>query len=436
MNTIAAIATGPGKAGIGVIRVSGPAAAAVIAALTGRPPPPPRHARLDRFRSGAGEILDHGLTLFFPGPNSFTGEDVAEFQGHGGRAVLGGLLEAILAVPGLAAAGPGEFSRRAFLNGRLDLTEAEAIADLVDAETAAQRRQALRQMDGALGQLYEGWRQELLSIQAGIEADIEFPDEDLPPGLPRAAADGMARLVAAISVHLADRRGERLRDGLSVAIIGPPNAGKSSLMNALARRDVAIVSGRAGTTRDVIEVALDLDGWPITLCDTAGLRQAEDEIEDEGIRRARARAEAADLRLLVLDGAAPEEAETLSSWLGPDTIVIGNKSDLAPPPSSWHGAPVMPVSVASGVGLPQMLSALSAAVAERMSDAGLAPTRERHRAALADALDHLRRGFDAPLPEMTAEDVRLAARALGRITGRVDVEDMLDTLFGSFCIGK
>ncbi|WP_372397881.1 tRNA uridine-5-carboxymethylaminomethyl(34) synthesis GTPase MnmE [Azospirillum sp. HJ39] len=440
--TIFALATAPGRSGVAVVRISGPEAGSALAALTGRPlPPPPRRAVLTQLRNPrSGDALDDALVLRFTGPASFTGEDVVELHLHGGRAVVSGVIEALGDLPGLRLAEPGEFTRRAFENGKLDLTEAEAVADLIDAETTAQRRQALRQMEGALGRLYDGWRERLTRALAHIEADIDFADEDLPGGVADAVRPVLAGLAGEIAVHLDDGgRGERLREGLHIAIVGAPNAGKSSLLNALARRDAAIVSARAGTTRDVIEVHLDLGGYPVVLADTAGLRDAAaDEVEEEGIRRARDRAARADVKVAVFDATTLPalDAATLA-LIDRDTVVVFNKIDLAavtePRPDL---SPVM-VSAHSGAGLKELEERLTAFSADRLA-IGSAPslTRARHRAALADCRESLLRALEAPLPELAAEDVRLASRALGRITGRVDVEDLLDVIFRDFCIGK
>ncbi|WP_119679810.1 tRNA uridine-5-carboxymethylaminomethyl(34) synthesis GTPase MnmE [Indioceanicola profundi] len=437
-DTIFALASAQGRAGVQVVRISGPEAGAALERLTGRPPPPPRQAALAALRDPAtGEIFDKALVLRFAAPASFTGEDVVELHLHGGRAVLTASTDTLSAL-GLRVAEPGEFSRRAFENGKLDLTEAEAIADLVNAETAAQRRQALRQMDGALGRLYDDWRLRLTRALAHMEADIDFPDEDLPDGIAPAVRPVLTALLAELRAHLADdHRGERLRDGISIAILGAPNAGKSSLLNAIARRDVAIVSAQAGTTRDVIEVALDLGGYPVLLADTAGLREAADVVETEGIRRALARAKNADLKLLVFDATVPPDAATLE-LADDDALIVLNKAELASqPPSPLPGRPALPVSAATGSGLPELLAALGAEVAKRYAPTGApALTRARHRKALEECRDHLDRALTAGLPELAAEDVRLAVRALGRITGRVDVEDLLDVIFRDFCIGK
>lgn len=439
-DTIVALATAPGRAGVAVVRVSGPAAGPALRALIERPLPPPRKAVRALFSHG-GAVLDDGLALWFPGPGSFTGEDVAELHCHGGRAVVDSLLDALIAQPGVRPAEPGEFTRRAFENGKMDLTQAEGLADLIAAETEAQQRQALRQMEGALARLFDGWRGELVKLLAHLEAYIDFPDEPIPEALDAAVRDGVGGLAAQIDRYLADgHRGERIRDGLTIAVIGPPNAGKSSLVNALARREAAIVSATAGTTRDVIEVHLDLGGYPVILADTAGLRDAAEDIEAEGVRRALARAEAADLRLAVFDAEAwPEYDAATGALLDDRTVSVLNKIDLglpdpAPKVAGW---PVLPISVRSGVGMDLLITALTEEVRARLDSRGApALTRQRHRVALEECRDALLRALEADLTELAAEDLRLAARALGRITGRVDVEDLLDVIFRDFCIGK
>jgi tRNA modification GTPase len=435
-DTIFAPATPAGRGGVAVLRISGPGAGPALQALSGRPLPAPRLATLAELRDPAdGAPLDRGLALWFPSPASYTGEDVVELHLHGGRAVTRGVVEALSRIAGLRPAEPGEFTKRAFLAGKLDLTEAEAVADLVDAETRAQRLQALRQLGGALGQLYEGWRSALMRALAMTEAALDFPDEGLPPDLAAEAERIVAEVSAAIAAHLDDAgRGERLREGVHIAILGPVNAGKSSLLNALARRDAAIVSDRPGTTRDVVEVALDLRGFPVVLADTAGLRDTADEIEAEGIRRSHRRAAEADLRLVIRDAGEPIPADP-ALGPGPDTIRVLNKIDQVPDASRADDE--IALSVRTGAGLDRLLDMLAEAVERRLTgDGSPALTRARHRAALEDARDALARVPSAPLPELAAEDLRLALRAIGRITGRVDVEDMLDLLFGSFCIGK
>ncbi len=439
-DTIFALASGAGRAGMAVMRLSGPAAAAALTALAGRAPPPPRRATRVRLCDGAGEVIDAGLALWFPAPRSFTGEDVAELHVHGGPAVLAGLGEALLGL-GLRPAEPGEFSRRAFDNGKMDLTAAEGLADLVAAETAAQRRQALRQMDGALHRRYEDWRARLLRAQAWLEAGIDFSDEaDVAADVVARARAEVAALAEAVAALLAAApRGERLREGLEVAILGAPNVGKSTLLNRLAGREAAIVAATAGTTRDVIEVRLDMGGWPVVLADTAGLQAAADAVEDEGVRRALARAEAADLRLLVFDATALPGWDAGTAALARDgDLVVVNKSDAAAGvPERWRGRAVRAVSAATGEGIAALEAALEGAAAAWFADGGAAlPTRARHRHALAECAAALRRAAAAAAPELAGEDVRLAARALGRITGRVDVEDVLDAVFGAFCIGK
>ncbi|HRQ79756.1 MAG TPA: tRNA uridine-5-carboxymethylaminomethyl(34) synthesis GTPase MnmE [Azospirillaceae bacterium] len=440
-DTIYALATAPGRAGVAVLRISGPQAGAALTALTGKALPAPRLATLRRLIDPQdGDALDQALLLWFPGPASFTGEDVAELHLHGGRAVIAGITAALSRLPGLRPADAGEFTRRAFAAGKLDLTGVEGLADLVDAETAAQRRQALRQMGGALAQRVEGWRDRLLRLLAHAEADIDFPDEDLPGGLADRVADGVRALAAELSIVLADgHRGERLRDGLHVVIVGAPNVGKSSLLNALARRDAAIVSHLAGTTRDVVEVHLELGGYPVILADTAGLRDGGDVIEQEGMARARARAENADIVLAVVDAARlpAVEPETLA-LLDQRSLLLVNKCDIAASvPAGIAGRPALALSARSGEGRDRLLAALSARCADLFAGAeDGAITRARHRAALEECRDRLQDALRAPAPELAAEDLRLAARGLGRITGRVDVEDLLDVIFRDFCIGK
>ncbi len=438
-DSIYALASGAGRAGVAVFRLSGPLAGPALAALTGQAVPPPRQAVYRRL-VWQGEVIDHGLALWFPGPASFTGEDVAEFQLHGGRAVAQALATALTAL-GLRPAEPGEFSRRAFDAGKLDLTQAEAIADLVAAETAAQRRQALRQMDGALLRLYEDWRGRLLRAQAHVEAGIDFSDEDLPGGLDDGARRALQAVAAEMAAHLADsHRGERLRDGLHVAILGAPNVGKSSLLNRIAGREAAIVSGTAGTTRDIIEVHLDLGGYPVVLADTAGLREAAEAVEEEGVRRALDRADRADLKVLVFAVEALDDPDAaVLALLDKDSLVLINKCDAAAPARpAWAGeTETLTVSARTGLGLDALMAALTERAARALeSDGAPALTRERHRRAIEEALACLRQAATAGLPELAAEDVRLAARALGRITGRVDVEEMLDVIFREFCIGK
>ncbi|MBT5107283.1 MAG: tRNA uridine-5-carboxymethylaminomethyl(34) synthesis GTPase MnmE [Rhodospirillaceae bacterium] len=456
--TIFALSSAPGRAGVAVIRVSGSAAAAVYRALSRRALPAARRAVLVRLfepadgvqidqratDGGAGEgAIDEGLAFWFPGPHSYTGEDSVEFQVHGGVAVVAAVLDAIGRVEGTRLAEPGEFTRRAFVSGKIDLTEAEGVIDLIDAETTAQRRQALRQAGGALGAVYDGWRDRLVSVLAHFEAVLDFPDEDLPDDVIDQINRDILRLEEHIAQHLDDnRRGERLRNGVRIAIIGPPNAGKSSLLNMLADRDVAIVSEVAGTTRDVIETHLDLAGLPVTVADTAGIRDSEDAVEAEGVRRARRTADEADLKVLVLDSQGFQGGDGGLDRIDSETIVLMNKIDLGPMPAVSKSAfptarELFGVSVRTGVGLDEFLCGLTEAV-RGLLDVSDAPviTRVRHRASLEDVRLALQKSQLAPLPELAAEDIRLAVRSLGRITGSVDVEDLLDVVFRDFCIGK
>jgi tRNA modification GTPase len=425
-DTIFAPASGAGRAAVTVLRLSGPASGTLLTALCGQVPPP-RVASLRSLRGRDNEMLDRALVLWFPGPASYTGEDAAELHLHGGRAVMEGVAEALVAL-GARPAEPGEFTRRAFLNGKLDLLAAEATADLVEAETSAQRRQALRQMEGALGELYRGWSARLLRLLAQQEALIDFPDEDLPPEVEAETLQEIGALEAAMRAHLADdHRGERLREGLVFAITGPPNAGKSTLINALAEREVAIVSPLPGTTRDVLEARVVLGGVPVTLLDTAGLREAADPLEQEGVRRARARAAAADLVIAVADATAPSTPEQE----GPSVVLVVNKADLSPVTQP------LGISARTGAGLAMLRTRLAAEAARLTQAAGPAPlTRARHRAAVTEAAGHLAAAREIGLAELRGEELRLAMQALGRLTGAVGVEDVLDSIFRHFCIGK
>jgi tRNA modification GTPase len=430
--SIFALASAPGRAAIAVWRLSGPDVAAALSALTGRAPPPQRLAVVRIVSDPAtGTPLDRAMILFMPGPASFTGEDMVELHTHGGRAVGEAIAAALGRLPGFRPAEPGEFTRRAFMNGKLDLTSAEAIADLAAAETEAQRQQAMRQAGGALASLYDGWRDRLVRLRGRMEADIEFPDEDVGDPLNGVAGD-LAGLRREIADHLADaRRGERLRDGLTVAVIGQPNAGKSSLINALAGRDVAIVSPEAGTTRDAIEVHLDLGGYPVTLVDTAGLRAAEGVVEAEGIRRARARAATADIVLALFPANAADDAATLA-LIDSRTIAVTSKADQADGPVR-----ALAISTVTQAGLDVLLRTLSARAAALLEEHGSPPpTRQRHCDALRRCLEALDDAASAPLPELAAEQLRRAADELGRIVGRIDIDDMLDSIFREFCIGK
>jgi tRNA modification GTPase len=446
-DTIVAPASGAGLAAIAVIRLSGPHARNVLQALCGGAPPA-RHAALRDIGPPQRPPIDRGLVLWFPGPASFTGEDMAELHVHGSRAVIRAVIDAVLALPGTKLAEPGEFARRAFENGKLDLTEVEGLADLVNAETEEQRRQALAQSEGSLRALYEAWREELLKAQALIEAGLDFADEGDVIAQVGVKADAIVtNLRNSIARHLADRSGELLRDGLRVVIAGPPNAGKSSLLNALAKRDVAIVSEEAGTTRDAIEVHLDLGGVPVILIDTAGLREAEGKVEAEGIRRAVARARDAELVLWLVDAAAPQWAapsglipvpgKSGQISAKPALITVLNKIDLEPGAGTGRDYPRVSAKTGEGVGHLVETLAEYASTAAEAGDGTPLLTRARHRVELEAAAAALER-FGAPMlnPELIAEELRLAARHLGRLTGRIDVEEVLGAIFAEFCIGK
>ncbi len=423
VDTIFAVASGAGRAAVTLMRVSGPGTSALLDALCGGAPAA-RRASLRRLRGPDGASLDRSVVLWLPGPGSYTGEDSCELHLHGGRAVREGVADA-LARLGARPAEPGEFSRRAFLNGRMDLLEAEAVADLAAAETAAQRDQALRQLDGELSALTDGWAARLRRALAHQEALIDFPDEDLPADVePGLLADASA-LAAELRAHLADdRRGERLRDGLVFAVTGAPNVGKSSLVNALAGADAAIVGPRPGTTRDAIEVRVTLGGAPVTLVDTAGLRETDDPVEAEGVRRARARAASADLVI---------ELRVAGDLRPADGFVVCNKIDLGGPTP----AGAAPLSLKTGEGLENVRLRLDQAARALTAAAGPPPlTRARHRSAILRAAERLEAAALAPLPELRAEDLRIALREIGRVTGLVEADEILGDIFGAFCIGK
>ncbi|XP_068775839.1 tRNA modification GTPase GTPBP3, mitochondrial [Struthio camelus] len=461
-DTVFAVSSGHGKCGVAVIRASGPGCRAALQSLTGRPAlPPPRVLALRRIRDPAtAEPLDRGLVVWFPGPQSFTGEDCCELHVHGGPAVVSGVLQALGRLPGLRPAEPGEFARRAFHNGKLDLTAVEGLGDLIQAETEAQRRQALRQMEGELGQLYQRWSETLTQALAHLEAYIDFSEDDNVEEevLSRVAA-AVRALEEEVGAHLRDgRRGELLRGGVRVVIAGPPNAGKSSLLNLLARRPAAIVSPAAGTTRDVVELPLNVGGYPVVLSDTAGLRDAADPVEREGVSRARERLRHADLVLAVLDaGAVPAEPTQLGEALGAvlppgaakPCVLVLNKVDVAPGGAGALGAacargglpPAALLSCKTGEGLAGLLELLRRQL-ERLCGDPLAGspslTQSRHghhlRACRA-ALARYGRAGGTDLA-LAAEELRLARRHLGRITGHVGAEDVLDIIFRDFCVGK
>lgn len=449
--TIYALASGQGRAGVAVVRLSGPMSGSLYLALTGQDNlPPARKAVLHYIHhpKNPDQIIDQSLFLWFPAPNSFTGEDVLEIHLHGGLAIQQALFDVLDTFDGVRLAERGEFSRRAFEYGKMDLTEAEGLNDLIMAETEAQRLQAFRQMQGGLSEVYENWRHQLIDILAYLEADIDFPDEDLPDGISATQRQPVQNLYDQISQHLEEgHRGERIRSGYSIVLLGAPNVGKSSLLNALAKEDVAIVSDIAGTTRDSIEVRLDLAGYPVSIIDTAGLREAGDVIEEEGIRRAREKANKADLRLVLI--AADHDDDQLKEAIGlvrdGDFLCI-NKSDLGDVSSPIIDVfkqdktqKIINLSVAHGGGLQELLQDVEQKVIADLS-IGDQPslTRRRHRHAIEatrDALDRFLNNTHCDLI-LEAEDIRLAARYLGEITGRVDVEEILGKVFSDFCIGK
>jgi tRNA modification GTPase len=417
--TIYALASGIGKAGVAVIRISGDASESIFSILCSKSPPPRVATRFSLVDPQSQNLLDQALALWFPAPASFTGENVVELHVHGGRAVVDGVMGALSRMDGFRVAEPGEFTRRAFENSKMDLTAAEGLADLVDAETTAQRDQALRQMQGALGDLYEDWRHRLLRASAYLETTIDFAEEDIPAGL---EAD--------------------VRELVRVVLLGRPNAGKSSLLNQLAQRDAAIVSEIAGTTRDVIEVHLDLAGIPVILSDTAGIRDTSDDIEVEGVRRALSQAGDADFKIIVAD---PSQTPLLSSeilaLIDTQTLIALNKSDLDVGVADLPKAQTIHISALTGSGVSVLLDTLKSKVKDcfELSEQP-SLTRERHRTALRECLSSLNRFEEIPSliehPELAAENLRTACAALGSITGRVDVEDLLDVIFKDFCIGK
>lgn len=439
--TIYSLSSAPGRAGVAVIRVSGPAAEPALCALAGALPQA-RVASLRELRHPkSGAVLDHAIVLWFPAPRSFTGDDVAELHVHGSRAVIQATLSALAEVPGLRPAEAGEFARRAFEHGKLDLTAVEGLADLIDAETEAQRLQALRQSDGALAKLYEGWRQQIILGLAEIEADLDFSDEADVVGFGnRAALVQIAELERNICTHLYDsHRGEILRDGLRVAITGPVNAGKSSLLNALARREAAIVSDKPGTTRDVVEVRLDLNGFPVIVSDTAGLRETDEEVEAEGVRRALASAADAQIVVWLVDGAQPEPVGPPAELAPEKLIVVVNKSELLTSRDAFPIDAGLFISVHTQEGIGDLVTWLGDEAARRFDTEGDAPlTRERHRRELEETLCALRAFLNGPPKELElrCEDLRRAAVCIGRLTGHIDVEDVLDQIFAQFCIGK
>lgn len=443
--TIFALSTVYGKSGVAVIRISGPQALDAIKAMTDidinaiRP----RYAYFTTLHD-KNELhsIDHSLVLYFKAPNSFTGEDIVEFQTHGSKAVIASVMDNLSKLENFRLAEPGEYSKRAFYNGKMDLTEAEGLADLIDSETSEQQKYALRQMEGGLKNLYEGWRQDLIKILAHLEAFIDFPDEDIPSSVMAEMKNNVFKLENEIESHLnSDSIGERLREGFRVVIIGAPNAGKSSLLNAIVNRNAAIVSDIAGTTRDAVDVHLDLNGYPVMFTDTAGLRETEEEIEKLGIDIAYSKIQDADLVICLFDASidSVQSFDKIRDSLKNKAVYVANKSDKLTfeQRSEIEKSGCLVISAKQKSGVDKILDEVGKQLKQRFtSNSNLLITRRRYREALQDVLDNLQAfSFNKEI-ELTAEDIRLAARALGKITGRIEVDDILDKIFGDFCIGK
>ena len=445
-DTIYALSSGAGKGGVAVIRVSGKKVLEVVHCLTRIENPKPRYAYFTEIKSD-GIVIDKPLMIYFKGPHSFTGEDVVEFHVHGGRGVINAVMGAIGKIDGCRPAEPGEYSRRAVIAGKMDLTKAEGLMDLIDAETELQRAQALSQMDGKLSDLYEGWRADLKHHMAYLEAFIDFPEEEIPQENLDKIDLKINELICKIKVYLDDNKiGQRLREGFLIAIVGVPNVGKSSLINALTKRDVAIVSQSAGTTRDVVEAHLDVAGFPVILADTAGLREGVEEIESEGIRRAVKKASDADLILHVLDAKDYPHVDKLPDELTDKRVLtLWNKTDALPDyervklefTPSLKTDKCFAISAKTGVGINVLWDEIKLILSD--SVVGIqngAITRERYRTALKECVKALESSLHAPELELKAEDLRMANRALGRITGVIDADELLDVIFRDFCIGK
>ena len=444
-NTIYALSTISGKSGVAVFRVSGKNALKSVQSMTDIDvlSIEPRHSYLTSvYHSQTKQMLDKALVLYFKAPHSFSGEDVVEFHTHGSRAVIKSVLESLSAVDDFRLAEPGEFSKRAFLNNKMDLTEAEGLADLIDAETSIQQEQALKQMSGNLKNLYENWRQELLGVYAYLEAYIDFPDENIPQNVIEKNLNTVFKIKKEIKNHLENSKsGERLRDGFKVVITGPTNAGKSSLINALIDRKAVIVSDTPGTTRDAVDIHLDIKGYPVILTDTAGLRKTCDDIEKQGIEIAVEKIKEADFILAVFD-ASKDDKNTFSELENTDQnkiLYIANKIDILNNEqcSKFKKNGCLLISAKEKYGLNELLNILGEKIKNSIgSNTNLLMTRARYREALQDCLDNLEVfNFEKPI-ELGAEDIRLAARAIGKITGKIEIDEILDKIFSSFCIGK
>ena len=440
-DTIFALSSGPGRSGVSVFRVSGPQATEVLTQIAPGPLPRRRYAILRQFLGVDGAAMDEGLVLFFKGPDSFTGEDVCEFHTHGSPAITEAMAQAFLKA-GARQAEPGEFTRRAFDNGKMDLTEAEGLADLIDADTELQRRQAFRQMQGGLKSVYEGWREDLIAALASIEGEIDFPDEaDVPDALSHVAYQPLSQAINGMNEALHDGfRGERIRHGLDIAIIGPPNVGKSTLINYLTGRDTAIVSDIAGTTRDIVDAHFEISGLPVRIADTAGLRVTADAIEAEGVKRAVARSEDSDIRIGVVDASDLGDVRETTKLLKKNDILFINKIDIhIPEPLHLGELHILQGSAKTEDGLSELVNLLGHIVAENFSvsaEAGL--TRARHRDCVSRARDALMRARDqlVQAPELAGDDVRVALHSIKELAGETDIEAVLDAIFSRFCIGK
>ncbi len=442
--TIYALSTGPGISGIAVIRVSGKNTADVVKKLTGSKLPSARTATLAKFnKNGGKELIDEGVIIWFPAPNSYTGEDLAEFHVHGSRAVIKAMHIAISKIKNCRLAEPGEFTKRAFQNGKINLLKAESIADLVSSETEIQRKQALKIMSGKISDKYNSWRKKLLKILSHIEAKIDFPEEDLPKNIFTEIQKTSNNVMKEINKTLNDQKvGERIREGFKIAIIGPPNSGKSSLLNYLSKRDVAIVSEIAGTTRDVIETHLNLDGYPVIVSDTAGIRSSKNEIEKKGIKIALKRANDADLRLVIVSAKNVDFTRVLKALLNKNAILVVNKSDLIRGKlnSKFKKYEHVLISIKKDSNLNKLITKIKSKLKNKFTTTeDILITRERHRQNLINCVQHLekfQKKKSAQDFDKAAEDLRLATRHLGMIVGKVDVEELLGSIFNDFCIGK
>ena len=442
--TIYALSTVYGKSGVAVIRISGNNALVALKKMTSLDTTKikPRYAYFVSLKNNEGNTLDKCLILYFKAPNSFTGEDIVEIQTHGSKAVISGVLSTLAQIEGFRMAEPGEFSKRAFYNGKMDLTEAEGLADLIDAETSEQQKYAMRQMEGGLKKLYDDWREQLLKILAHLEAFIDFPDEDIPNNVMSEMKNNVFKLENSVYEHLkSDNIGERLREGFRVVIVGPPNAGKSSLLNAIANREAVIVSDIAGTTRDAIDIHLDIKGYPVMFTDTAGLREANEEIEKKGIEIAYSKIKSADFIICLFDASKDgvQIFDNIRKSFKSNTFLVANKCDklTSEQCSILEKQGCILISAKQKEGISQILDRIYEFICERFtSNSNLLITRSRYREALQEVMENLQHfSFDKEI-ELTAEDIRLAARALGKITGRIEVNEILDKIFGDFCIGK